>query len=154
MNSITRSIVVPVSAAQAWARFVDEIEFWWDTEHCHCSEENLKRVFIDQDAGLWGEVTKADEIVSWGFAKAIEPERELSLAWQMDPTHKPWIAEADPDCASLIDVTFAPEAEGTCVTVKHHSFDRHGDGAQAMKDVMIGLDRWQEWLEIYAASFS
>ncbi len=153
MTSITRSIIVPASPAQAWARFVDGLHLWWDTEHCHCSESNLDQVFIDPVEGLWGETTKDGETVSWGFAKVIEPERELSLAWQMDPRHKPWVAEPDPDRASLIDVTFAPEMGGTCVTVRHHGFDRHGDGAQAMKNVMIGLDRWQEWLELYAQSF-
>ncbi|EPX78210.1 SRPBCC domain-containing protein [Litoreibacter arenae] len=153
MNSITRSITVPASPAQAWERFVDGLHLWWDTEHCHCSEENLERVFIDPAQGQWGEITKTGEVVSWGFAIEVKPERKLSLAWQMDPLHKPWIAEVDPDRASLIDVTFAPMATGTRVTVEHYDFDRHGDGAQAMKDVMIGLDRWQEWLGLYAASF-
>ncbi|TNF18986.1 MAG: hypothetical protein EP318_16080 [Rhodobacteraceae bacterium] len=153
MTSLIRSIIVPVPPAKAWQRFVGGLHIWWDRAHCHCGTERLDRVFIDPGRGLWGEITRDGETLSWGYARTIAPERKLALAWQMDPRHRPWIAEPDPARASLIDVTFAPEMGGTCVTVRHHGFERHGEGAQAMRDAMIGLDRWQDWLERYAASF-
>ncbi len=69
MVSITDCITVPVVPAQAWERFLGGLHLWCDTEHFQCCKENLDRVFIDPDQGLWGEITKAGETVFWGRRK-------------------------------------------------------------------------------------
>ncbi len=53
----------------------------------------------------------------------------------------PRAAEPDTDQASLIDVRIDPTSEGTCATVTHRGFERHGEGARTMKDGMIDLGR-------------
>ena len=150
-DEITREVSLSVPPAQAWVDFVTGFALWWPREHCFCGEAALDRVFIETGAGVWGEVTKAGQTLRWGAVLAARPGIALSLGWQMDATHSPWLPEVDPARASVIDIAFDPLGTGTRVTLRHHGFARQGEPhATAMRAVMIGLDRWSEWLDLYA----
>lgn len=149
-DEITRIVDVPVSPDRAWAFFVHRFAEWWPRAHCFCGEANLDTLFIDTQAGLWGEVTRTGERTAWGTARSAEPGRALSLGWQMDATVSPWVPETDPARASLIDISFDARGAGTRVTLRHHGFSRQGEPhAQAMRDAMIGLNRWHAWLALF-----
>lgn len=149
-DEITRSIDVPVSLARAWAVFVDRFPDWWPREHCFCGEAALDRVFIDRISQEWGELTVSGERRIWGKVLSSTPAHALRLGWQMDATVSPWVPEPDPARASRIDIVFEPFPDRTRVTLRHHGFARQGEPhAQAMRDVMIGLDRWREWLDLF-----
>jgi len=152
-DSITRSVLLRCDPASARARFVQGFADWWPREHCFCGEASLDRVFLDPDAGTWGEVRRDGVVVPWGTAAWELPAQDLRLGWQMDATVSPWVPEPDPARASQIDITFVQAAGGTRVTLCHHGFLRQGARhAQAMWAVMAGLDRWREWLDLYAAA--
>ena len=152
-DEIIRSTIVPLAPPEAWARFVTGFADWWPREHCFCGEPALDLVFIDTAAGIWGEVTRDGRTLPWGAVLAARPGAALSLGWQMDATRSPWVAEADPARASIIDIAFEPAGRETRVTLRHHGFARQGEpAASAMRAVMIGLDRWREWLDLYAGS--
>ena len=152
-DSITRSVEVPVSPARAWDGFVRDLAVWWPREHCFCGEEALDHVFIDMDRALWGEVTTDGRTLPWGAVITSDPPDALVLGWQMDATVSPWIPEPDPARASLVEITFRPTGGGTRVTLTHRDFARQGAAhAAAMRAVMIGMDRWAEWLQDYARS--
>jgi uncharacterized protein YndB with AHSA1/START domain len=108
-DSVTREILLPVPPPRAWAGFVDGFARWWPREHCFCGEAALDRVFIDRDAGHWGEVLRDGTVIPWGAVIAAQAPDRLVLGWQMDATVSPWVPEPDPDRASLIDIRFAPE---------------------------------------------
>jgi hypothetical protein len=149
-DEITRSVDVPVPPDRAWAVFVHQFPDWWPREHCFCGEAELDTVFIDLERSRWGETTRAGHRTVWGEVLASDVGRALGLGWQMDATVSPWVPEPDPARASLIDVTFEARPEGTRVTLRHHGFSRQGEPhAQAMREVMIGLDRWSDWLELF-----
>ncbi|MBN8293373.1 SRPBCC domain-containing protein [Rhodobacter sp. NTK016B] len=149
-DEITHSIDVPVPPERAWALFVHHFPDWWPREHCFCGEAALDTVFIDLDKAQWGEITRSGDRDLWGAVLLADAGRSLSLGWQMDATVSPWVPEPDPARASVIDITFAKHPDGTRVTLRHHGFSRQGEPhAQAMRDVMIGLKRWQEWLEMF-----
>jgi uncharacterized protein YndB with AHSA1/START domain len=153
IDEITREAEVPVPPARAWAQFVAGFALWWPRDHCFCGEAALDRVFIDPDAGFWGEVTTAGQTRAWGVVLDARPAHALSLAWQMDASISPWQSVPDPERASRIDVAFTPSALGTRVILRHHGFARQGEpAASAMRAVIIGLDRWGEWLPLFAAS--
>lgn len=149
---VTRSVLVSSPPAHAWDGFVDGINNWWPREHCHCTEAELDRIFIDLEQGVWGERRRSGKVESWGFARTTKPGQSLALGWQMDPATRPWRVEVDPARASLITVAFRPEGAGTRITLRHFGFERHGAGAQVMMDAIIGLDRWTDWLQDYARS--
>jgi uncharacterized protein YndB with AHSA1/START domain len=153
-DTITRSVTVALPPAAAWARFVDGFAGWWPREHCFCGEAALESVFLTPAAGaIWGERTRDGTVMAWGGVLAAEAPRRLSLGWQMDARPSPWVPEPDPARASVIDVAFAPVPDGTRITLTHHGFSRQGpEAAAAMTAVMIGLDRWREWLDLFAAS--
>jgi len=152
-DSITRSIDVPVSPAHAWNGFVRDFARWWPREHCFCGEDALDRVFIDLDQAIWGEVTQDGRMIPWGAVLAASAPASLDLGWQMDATVSPWVPEPEADKASTVRVGFQPRDGGTRVTLTHEGFSRQGPvHAEAMRAVMIGMDRWAEWLADYAAS--
>lgn len=149
-DEIVRHVDVPVTPIVAWDLFANHFPAWWPREHCFCGEAALDTVFIDLVAMVWGEITLSGERRTWGKVLAYEPGGILSLGWQMDATISPWVPEPDPGRASLIDIAFKPQHGGARVTLRHHGFARQGEPhAQAMRDVMIGLDRWREWLDLF-----
>jgi hypothetical protein len=149
-DSVTRQITVPVPPDRAYAVFVDRFADWWPREHCFVGEAALDRVFIDPVGAVWGEVARDGRVLPWGALTALRPGEGLTLGWQMDATVSPWVPDPDPARASQIDVSFDPVPGGTLVTLTHRAFSNHGDGAGAMAAVMIGLDRWADWLAYYA----
>lgn len=153
-DSVTRSVELPVPPERAFQGFVEGFNDWWPREHCFCGEPALDRVFIDLDAGLWAEVTREGATIPWGAVIEHVPGKRLVLGWQMDATVSPWIVEPDPARASVVEVTFTATETGCRVELIHRDFANHGEGAKAMSDVMIGLDRWAEWLADFAAALS
>lgn len=154
IDEITRHADVAVSPDRAWSGFVTDLALWWPREHCFCGEAALERVYIDLTSRLWGERTRDGRVRIWGAVIESHPGRSLSLGWQMDASTSPWLSEPDPQRASRIDVTFAARpGGGTRVTLRHHGFSAQPEpAAGAMRAVIIGLDRWGEWLPLYAAS--
>lgn len=152
-DAITREIDLPVPPARAFDGFAWDFAAWWPREHCFCGEAQLDRVFIDLAGGVWGEVLRDGRVIPWGAVVEARPPHRLVLGWQMDATVSPWVPEPDPARASLIDLDFRPTGTGTRLRLVHHGFERQGPvHAAAMRRVMIGLDRWAEWLPLYAAS--
>lgn len=149
-NGITRSVRVPLAPGAAFDLFADGFDRWWPKEHCFCGEAALDRVFIDLEAMTWGEVTCDGHTALWGSILAAQKPDRLELGWQMDPRVSPWIPDPIAARASIVDLRFMPEPEGTLVTLRHHGFDRHGEGAEIMASVIVGLDRWAEWLADFA----
>ena len=151
-DAIARQIDLPVPPDRAFAAFVKDFAAWWPREHCFCGEAQLDRVFIDLTGATWGEVLRDGRVIPWGAVIAADPPHRLVLGWQMDATVSPWVPEPDPARASLIDVDFRATETGTRLRLVHHGFARQGEPhATAMRRVMIGLDRWAEWLPLYAA---
>ena len=150
-NTITRSVHVPLSPEAAFDLFTTGFARWWPREHCFCGEAALDRVFVDLDAGTWGEVTLSGETLLWGHVLHADRPSLLSLGWQMDARVSPWVPEPDPARASLIDLRIKPTEGGATLSLTHHGFERHGDGAAIMASVMIGMDRWADWLADFAA---
>lgn len=151
-DGVTGTVHLPCSPETAWSRFTERFAEWWPREHCLCGEAALDRVYLDLEAGAWGEVRRDGTRTDWGLVEAAEPPALLVLGWQMDARPSPWIPEPDPARASRVTVRFAPEDGGTRVTLTHDRFGAHGDGERAMTEVMVGLDRWREWLDLYAAA--
>jgi hypothetical protein len=148
-DRITRQVTVPVPPDHAWSGFVDDFALWWPREHCFVGEAGLDRVFIDPAGAVWGEVARDGRVLPWGAVRDLRPGAGLTLGWQMDATVSPWVPDPDPTRASWIDVAFDPVPGGTRVTLTHRDLARHGDGG-AMAAVMVGLDRWADWLADYA----
>lgn len=151
-DSITRVIHVPGDPAQVWDLFVHGFARWWPAEHSFCGAEALDRVFIDLDAGLWGERRRDGSVLNWGAVGPVRAGMAIRLGWQLEAHDGPWTINPDPARGSLIDVTLDPVAGGTRLTLSHHGFSRQGEGlAEAMRAVIIGLDRWADWLGLFAA---
>ncbi len=152
-DTVTRTVTVPLPPAEAWARFTDGFADWWPREHCFFGEAALDTVLLTPEAGAaWGERTGDGRVIPWGAVLAADAPHRLSLGWQMDARPSPWVPEPDPARASVIDIAFDADGQGTRVTLTHHGFSRQGpDAAAAMRAVMIGLDRWREWLDLFAA---
>jgi len=69
----------------------------------------------------------------------------LLLIWQLTPEFT-----FDPDLVTEVEVTFAPEGEGTRVDLEHRHIERMGDKADAMRESVSGPGGWPALLQLYA----
>lgn len=84
----------------------------------------------------------------WGRVLAFDPPHRLVLAWNISPH---WQFEADPECASEVEITFsAIDASHTRVDLEHRNLDRHGEGWQGLRSGLDAPDGWELYLDRYA----
>jgi uncharacterized protein YndB with AHSA1/START domain len=82
----------------------------------------------------------------WGYVLAWEPPRRVLLSWHLDDE---WEVDPDPARAGEVEITFAPEADGTRVTLEHRGFERRPRGGRIAEEV-AGAGGWGGLLERYA----
>lgn len=110
---------------EAWNAWTDptEIARWWHPEGATTPEDSVE---VDARVGgrcRYAMVNSQDgtRVETGGVYREIEPHSRLSFTWG-EP-------DADPDQTPLLTLTFAPEGEGTLLTLELRGVDGHpGDG--------------------------
>jgi uncharacterized protein YndB with AHSA1/START domain len=124
-TTVIKTIHVRTSVERAYRVFTEEIGTWWPRTH-HPGDSPMKNVIVEKHVG--GEVFTEQENgtnAAWGTVTAWEPPKHFAFAWRLATD---WTYESDLAKCSEVDVTFAPEGDGTLVTLEHRHIDRHGDG--------------------------
>ncbi len=85
----------------------------------------------------------------WGTVLVWEPPTRLVLAWQV--THE-WQYEPDLDKSSEVEIRFTAVEGGTRIDLEHRHFERHGEGAQTLRDAVGSEGGWGTLLGRYAAA--
>jgi uncharacterized protein YndB with AHSA1/START domain len=140
---VVREVVVPVSAADAFRRFTDEIHLWWPMRTHSVGGGECQRVVFE--AGVGGKLYEISGIGGkgpevWGTVTRWDPPHSLSLTWHPG---------RDVSTAQEVVVTFDEVHAGTRVRLVHRGWEALGEhAAQARAGYEGG---WVTVLEQYAA---
>jgi len=148
-TSVTASITVDATPAQAFETFTNDIGSWWPPEH-HLLQGTLERmVFEPRVGGAVYDVATDGSTCRWASVLAYEPPSRVVFSWLVSLA---WELESDAARASEVEVRFVPEGKGrTRVELEHRHLDRHGDGWEAMRDAVGSPDGWMKGLRRLAA---
>ncbi len=143
VSPVRASITVDVPPDRAFDAFTGELGRWWPLAYTYAGVDLDTAVMEPRAGGLWFERDRAGSETAWGEVRAWEPPLRLVLSFAVGPDRAPEPEER----ASEVEIRFAPEGRGTRLELEHRDFERHGDGAQRLRD---GLASPQGWLLILA----
>ena len=142
---VRKSIYVAASPEHSFDVFANHIGEWWPKSH-HTSKADLDRPVLEPcPGGRWYELAIDGEECEVGKVLAWDPPHRLLLAWQLrhDFTY-------DPALITEVEVTFAPEGDGTRVNLEHRNLERLGDNAQALRESIDSPNGWGLLLQLYS----
>ena len=116
----------------------------------------FEAIFIEpRVGGRWYERNAKGEHCDWGTVLQWEPPRRVCLSWHVGPGHDSpeWVADVTMDLtkASELEIRFTPEPAGTTlVELTHSKLERHGEGAEQLRDLFDGPGAWHGILDLFA----
>jgi uncharacterized protein YndB with AHSA1/START domain len=132
---------------RAFDVFTAGFDRWWPRDH-HIGKSPMTRAVIEPRVGgrCYSEQEDGTDC-DWGSVLAWEPPRRIVLAWQITSE---WSFEPDLAKSSEVEVTFTEEPGGvTRVDLEHRHLERHGAGAQRMRDGVDSANGWGLVLQLF-----
>jgi uncharacterized protein YndB with AHSA1/START domain len=146
---VRESITVAAGQAQAFQVFAEELGAWWPTEYSIGEVDMANFIVEPRTGGRWYEVGVDGTECETGHVTAYEPPDRLVLAWHLNGD---WQYDPDPAHASEVEIRFvAGEPGRTHVEIEHRHFERHGDGAHAVREGVASRGGWGHCLVRYSA---
>jgi uncharacterized protein YndB with AHSA1/START domain len=146
-DAVSNSVLVPLAPARAFELFTDRFGEWWPKQGHQILEGDDVDFFIEaRERGRWYERSGDGSEYVWGYVRELERPRRILLAWHLSPE---WSFDPDPAKATEVEVTFAPEGEGTRVTLEHRGFEVHGERGAGMRESVASGGGWGALLELY-----
>ena len=147
VTPVSKTLSVKAPVERAFDVFTCGFDSWWPRGH-HIGASPMKRAVIEGKVGgrCYSEQVDGTDC-PWGSVLVWEPPTRVVIAWQITPQ---WKYEPDLAKSSEVEITFTPEAGGTRVRLEHRHFERHGDGAAAMKSGVDSPSGWGALLVLYA----
>ena len=148
IDAVRRSVTVRAPLERAFSVFTDGINSWWPPEH-HILQVPLDRMVVElRPGGRCYDVGVDGSECDWGRVLAYEPPNRFLLAWHLAPD---WTFDPDPAHASEVEVRFTAEGpDATRVDLTHHHLERHGAGAEQMRDAVDSPGGWDLTMTRYA----
>lgn len=126
---MVKSVMLPLAPAAAFRLFTEKIDDWWPPQRRH-TEDPASEIFL-LPSGRFYERAGDGREVELGHVRSWDLPRRILLDF--------FIATG-PDKPTEVEITFAPEASGTRVTVTHRP-----------KPESVGL--WTKWAPRYEQSW-
>jgi hypothetical protein len=149
MDPVRKSITVKATPEHAFRVFTEGVDSWWPREH-HIGTSQMKKNIIEGRPGgrCYSEQSDGTE-APWGSVLVWDPPQRVVLAWQITPQ---WKFQPDLSKSSEVEVSFTPEPGGhTRVDLNHRHWERHGEGAETMRNAVGGDGGWGGLLRLFAA---
>ncbi len=144
---VRKSIRVPVSVSRAFSVFVEQMETWWPPEH-HIGAAAFEAIFVEPKVGgRWFERDGNGRECDWGKVLAWDPPRVVTFSWHLGPD---WKFNPDIAKASEVAIRFIPETAGTLVELEHSHLERHGEGWEQLREMLLMPDAWERTLSEFA----
>ena len=135
---------VRLPPARAFDVFTSDIGRWWPKGRTIGKAPHVAVVVEPRAGGRWFERDAEGRETQWGRVLAWEPPSRLLLGWQIGAG---WTY--DPDFLTEVELTFAPSAGGTLVTLEHRDLERFGADAARHAEALGG--GWPTRLAEFAA---
>ena len=131
-TSVRKTVTVAASQERAFQVYTAGFGSWWPKEH-HIGEADMQTAtFEPKPGGRWYETGVDGSECDWGRVLVWEPPHRLVHTWQLQGD---WKYDADPAKASEVEILFIPESPNTTrVEVTHRYFERHGGGADDVRN--------------------
>lgn len=147
LEPVVKSIRVKGSVNRAFRIFTDDMDGWWPRTHHIGSSPMVKAVLEPRVGGDIYSVQEDGANCKWGSVLHWDPPHSLVMAWHIRPN---WTYEPDPAKCSEVHVTFTPGDDGTTlVELEHRYLERHGAGADKMREAVERQGGWPGLLEMY-----
>lgn len=148
-EAVRKTISVEAGKERAFQVFVEQLGSWWPKEYSLLDAEQTDFILEPRVGGRWYEVGADGTEYDTGRVTAYEPPDRVVVAWHLDGA---WQFDPDPEHASEFEVRFVAEGEArTRVELEHRHFERHGDGAAAVRDGVDSPNGWDTLLAAYAS---
>lgn len=149
---VSKSIVVDVPPARAFALFIDQ-ERWWPVATHHIAEPAGEVAVLEPFVGgRWFERAGDGGETEWGRVLVFEPPHRILLSWQMGAD---WRHEPDPALSSEIEVSFIAEGgDRTRIVFEHRHLERYGEQGERMRAVLDRPNAAEAVLRAYEAALA
>jgi len=151
--SVFKSVRVKAPIERAFSVFVEQMETWWPATH-HVGDTPFEAIFVEpRVGGRWFERNAKGEMCDWGTVLKWDPPHCVAFSWHVGPGHDlpEWKADMDMAKASEVEIRFTAEAGGTTlVELTHSKLERHGEGAEQLREVFDGPGAWSGILAVFA----
>ena len=149
IESIRRSVVVPVAPDRAFEVFTSGMTGWWPSDH-HIGSAPIEQIVIEpREGGRWYTRHTDGSETSTGYVAAWEPPERVVVTWQISAEWK-----YDPSLVTTVEVRFVAEGpERTRVELEHRDLDRFGAEGAGMRAKFEEPGAWGGILERFAAAF-
>lgn len=151
--SVFKSVRVKAPIERAFSVFVEQMETWWPATH-HIGSTPFEAIFIEpRIGGRWYERNTKGDVCDWGTVLAWDPPHMVRLSWHVGPGHDSpeWVADMDMARASEVEIRFTAETGGTTlVQLTHSKIERHGEGAEQLRELFDGPGAWSGILACFA----
>lgn len=150
---VFKSIHVKAPIERAFSVFVEQMETWWPATH-HIGKTPFEAIFIEpRVGGRWYERNVEGAQCDWGTVLKWDPPRCVCLSWHVGPGHDSpdWKFDPDMSKSSEVEIRFTPEgSNSTLVELEHRRIERHGEGAEKLRELFNGPGAWIGILECFA----
>ncbi len=141
---IIKTVMVKAPPQKAFDIFTGQMGAWWPKNFTIAAAPPVEVVIEGRPEGRWYERSADGVETTWGRVLAWSPPGRLLLAWQITSAFT-----YDASFETELELSFAPDGEGTRVTLEHRNFERFGDMAAKMAEMLGG--GWPGIMEGFAA---
>ena len=150
---VFKSIRVKAPIERAFSVFVEQMETWWPATH-HIGRTPFEAIFVEPRAGgRWYERNAEGVQCDWGTVLKWDPPHCVCFSWHVGPGHDSpdWGFDPDMSKASEVEIRFTAEGPNTTlVELEHRGIERHGEGAEKLRELFDGPGAWIGILESFA----
>jgi uncharacterized protein YndB with AHSA1/START domain len=133
-SAVKKSLLVDCSREHAFRIFTERMGQWWPATH-HVGDTPFRDIIVEPHAGgRWYEIDVKERQGAWGHVLAWEPPHRVVLSWHLNTKFA-----FDPDLARASEIHVRFVAEGptrTRLEFEHRAIERHGEGYQALRDML------------------
>jgi len=147
---VRHAVTVPLPAEQAFTLFTKGYNSWWPGHHIGTAEM-AEAVLEPRTGGRYYERGVDGSECEWGRVLSCDPPNRIVVAWQITAQGDAWVYDPDLTHASEFEVTFREQPDGrTRVELEHRNIERHGAGANGIRQGVAGPGGWPGILDNYA----
>jgi uncharacterized protein YndB with AHSA1/START domain len=145
--NVKAAVTVKVSQAKAFEVFTKAYASWVPDGQYLSPQRPVAVVIEPTKDGRFFERAADGSEMDWGRVRAFESPSRFVFGWHLNTA---WQFVADPAQASEVEVRFIPDGPTTTrVELEHRSFDRHGEGADALRAAVASEGGWPLTLQAF-----